>query len=59
VGVNNVVREDETNYGIFVQYRRNLFSDRVAFESLARYTLNDGQTDWKQFFLSAGFNVAF
>lgn len=59
VGVNNVVREDETNYGLFMEYRRNLFSDRVAFETLARYTFNDGQTDWKQFFLSAGFNVAF
>jgi hypothetical protein len=59
VGTTAITREDETNYGIFMEYRRNLFSDRVAFESLARYSFNDGQTDWKQFFLSAGFNVAF
>ena len=59
VGTTAIIREDEQNYGIFVEYRRNLFSDRIAFETLARYTMNQGLTDWKQLFVSAGFNVAF
>lgn len=38
---------------------RPLGSDRISFESRARYAFNDGLTDWEQLQLTLGFEVEF
>lgn len=49
----------ENNLSVILSYRRNLFLDRVAFQSEISYTVNNGQTDWSQVQVSAGFKVQF
>lgn len=59
VGAVATERGSEQNFGAFVSYRRNLFLDRVGFESKVRYALNDGEVDWSQIQVSAGLQVSF
>lgn len=59
VGTVVTSRGNEQNMSVFLAYSRNLFSDRVAFDSEIRYSMNDGETDWSQLQISAGINVAF
>jgi hypothetical protein len=59
VGIVTVDRDDEQSMGVFLSYGRPLFSDRIGFNSMLRYEFNNGETDWKQFTLSAGLNVSF
>lgn len=54
-----VERENEENLSLFLAYNRNLFSERVAFDSSVRYRVNSGDRDWSQWELSAGLNVPF
>lgn len=49
----------EHNLGAFISYQRELFSERLAFESKFRYAVNDGAVDWSQFQLSAGLIIQF
>ena len=50
---------NENNFSVLLGYRRNLFSDRARFDSLLRYTINDGQNDWDQVIFSLGLDVFF
>lgn len=59
VGAVAIARSNENTFGVFMQYRRPLFTDRVAFDGLIRYSFNEGLVDWDQLFVSAGFNVSF
>lgn len=59
VGTVATSRSDENNLSLFLTYRRSVFSERVFLDSMLRYSVNDGQTDWEQWLLSAGLNVAF
>lgn len=52
-------RENEQNYSLFLAYSRNLFSERVAFNTSVRYRMNDGDSDWSQWLVSMGLSVPF
>jgi len=52
-------RDDEQNYSLFLAYSRNLFSERVSFDSSVRYRMNDGDRDWSQWLVSMGLSVPF
>ena len=52
-------RDDEQNISLFLAYSRNLFSERVAFDSSVRYRMNDGDRDWSQWLVSMGLTVPF
>lgn len=58
-GLAAVERDNEATTGVFIEYRRPLGSERLAFESRARYSFNDGVSDWEQFQLSLGLQVSF
>lgn len=51
--------EDENNIGVYVAYRRKLFSERLDFESKIRYAVNKGQVDWEQLQVFAGLEIKF
>lgn len=59
VGTVGAKLASEENLSAFLSYRRNLFSERLAFESKFRYSVNDGAVDWSQFQLSAGLAIQF
>ena len=59
VGAATADLDDENNLALFISYRRNLFSERVGFDSQIRYTVNDGKTNWSQIQLTAGLSVTF
>ena len=59
VGVTNINLSDKNNFGTFIYYKRNFFVERVNFESKLRYSVNDGQSNWSQLLISAGFKVQF
>jgi hypothetical protein len=59
VGSTLVPRGNEENFNVYVSYNRALFSERVGFNSTVRYAVNQGQTDWSQWLISAGLNVVF
>lgn len=59
VGTVATLRDDEQNTSVYLTYGRNVFSERLFLDSTARYSINDGETDWSQFTLSVGLSVAF
>lgn len=61
VGVGTVVTvpDTENNLGAFVSYRRNIFSERLAFDSRLRYAVNRGDADWDQLQITVGLNLKF
>lgn len=52
-------RDDEQNFSLFLAYSRNLFSERVSFDTSVRYRVNDGDSDWSQWLVSMGLSVPF
>jgi hypothetical protein len=54
-----VERENEENMSLFLAYSRDLWSERVIFNSSVRYRFNNGDRDWSQWVLSAGLNIQF
>lgn len=50
---------DEDNLRVFVGYKRNIFSERLGFESRIDYAINDGQQNWSQVQLTAGLTLSF
>lgn len=58
-GVGAVPRDNESTTSLFAAYRRPLGSERVAFNGVVRYSVNDGLVDWQQFAISLGFDVRF
>lgn len=52
-------RENENNMNLYLSYSRDLWSERVMFDSSIRYRVNHGERDWSQWLLSAGLNVQF
>lgn len=56
---NTPTPDNQENLSFFLAYGRNLFSERLAFNSQIRYSINSGQTDWTQFELSLGLNYTF
>ncbi len=59
VGPTSVTEDDEKNYGLFLNYSRPFFSDRVGFNSSIRYSTNRGQDSYDQVQVSVGLNMAF
>ncbi len=59
VGPVGVALDNEENISAFINYRRKFFLDRLEFETELRYSENDGQTDWDQLRITAGFEVQF
>lgn len=51
--------DDQQNLSFFLGYNRNLFSERLGFNSQIRYVINSGQTDWTQLELILGLNYSF
>jgi hypothetical protein len=51
--------EKENNLAGFVSYNRPLFTDRLDFQSVLRYTLNEGGEDWTQLQLLVGLLLRF
>ena len=51
--------DDQENLSLFLGYSRNLFTERLAFNSQIRYSVNSGQTDWTQLELTLGLNYTF
>jgi hypothetical protein len=49
----------ENNLNVFINYHRNLFSERIEFNTQIGYAVNDGETDWSQIQISAGISVSF
>jgi hypothetical protein len=54
-----VEREDEENMSLFLAYSRDLWSERLMFNSSVRYRINSGDLEWSQWVLSAGLNIPF
>lgn len=52
-------RENENNMSLYISYSRNLWSERVGFDSSIRYRINSGDKDWSQWLLSTGLNISF
>jgi len=52
-------RDDERNLSVFIAYSRPLISDRISFQSTARYSVNRGDREWEQFMLTIGVGFAF
>jgi hypothetical protein len=52
-------RGAENNFALFINYGRGLFSERVGLNTGVRYSFNEGETDWSQFLVSVGLNMAF
>lgn len=59
VGGNTTTPGNQENLSIFLGYGRNLFSERLGFNSQIRYSVNSGQTDWTQLELTLGLNYTF
>jgi hypothetical protein len=59
VGDTLVERENEENLALFLAYSRNLFSERVAFQTSVRYRVNQGATDWTQWLVTVGLGIQF
>jgi hypothetical protein len=51
--------DTETNFGLYSNYSRQLFTERLDFQARARWAINDGREDWSQFQLSAGLTLSF
>jgi hypothetical protein len=54
-----VERKNEENTSLFLAYNRDLWSERVLFDSTIRYRVNSGDRDWSQWILSTGLNLRF
>jgi hypothetical protein len=52
-------RDNEQTVGAFLSYSRTLFTERLGFNSMIGYSVNDGETDWEQFTASTGLNLSF
>jgi hypothetical protein len=52
-------QDSEQNYSLYLGYYRNLFSERVGFNSMLRYSLNEGDREWEQVQVTLGLNVSF
>ncbi|RPJ35595.1 MAG: hypothetical protein EHM17_02085 [Verrucomicrobiaceae bacterium] len=52
-------RENEENLSLYLGYSRNLFAERVSFNSSVRYRVNNGDRDWSQWLVSMGLSVTF
>lgn len=59
VGLVTTPREDDQFIHAYLAYRRKLFSERVGWESILRYSTNDGQKDWSQWQFTTGLSVEF
>ncbi|MCW1922886.1 outer membrane protein transport protein [Luteolibacter arcticus] len=57
VGVVVGNREDDEFMNAYLTYRRNLYSDRVNFESTVKCATNTGQKDWSQWQITTGISV--
>lgn len=54
-----VERENEENMSLFLAYSRDLWSERVIFDTSVRYRVNSGDRDWSQWVISTGINFQF
>jgi len=59
VGGNTTTPGNQENLSVFLGYGRNLFTERVTFNSKIHYSVNSGQSDWTQLVLTLGLNIAF
>ena len=59
VGTIAAPRDDDEFMNAYLAYKRNLYSDRVHFDTVLRCASNQGQKDWSQWQLSTGISVDF
>ena len=52
-------RGSEEHLSVFLTWSRPLFSERVAFSSSVRWSVNNGRRDWEQLLVTCGIAVAF
>lgn len=52
-------RENENNTSLYLAYSRDLWSERVIFDSSIRYRVNRGEREWSQWVISAGLSIPF
>lgn len=59
VGTVNTTLDNESVITGFVGFNRSLFSERLDFNTMLEYSVNNGQTDWQRLLLRLGMNVSF
>lgn len=59
IGPDADLRSDEQNLAFVLSWTRPFFSERLAFDASARYTLNSGRSDWEQFLLALALRSSF
>lgn len=58
-GTTTTNQDNEQNYSLYLGYYRNLFSERLGFNSMLRYSINEGEREWDQVTVSLGLNLFF
>lgn len=59
VGIVAANQGDEEFRTAYLVYRRQLFSERLSFDSSIRFAVNDGQREWDQWQISTGLRFAY
>ncbi len=59
VGPTGILRSDENYLGVFISYQRPLLNNRVRLNSMVRYAINDGDSDWSQVQMNVGLSMEF
>lgn len=57
IGASPVILQDETYFSGYLKYKRKFYNERVALETLARYSTADRNGGWNQWLLSAGLSI--
>jgi hypothetical protein len=59
IGRDADLRNDEQNAAFVLSWSRPLFTDRLAFDTSARYAFNSGRSDWEQFLFALALRSSF
>jgi hypothetical protein len=59
IGRDADLRNDEQNLAFVLSWSRPLFTDRLAFDTSARYAFNSGRSDWEQFLFALALRSSF
>lgn len=57
IGISPVLLDNETYFGAYLKYKRKFYNERMAFESMVRYSTADRNGGWTQWLLSAGVTI--
>jgi hypothetical protein len=59
VGVVVANQQDDEYFTAYLAYRRQIFSDRLSFDTSVRCSTNDGQKNWTQWQISTGLRLEY